>query len=102
MNNIKHLKMLDAPRYHLGFTSCIFFVVLYIMSIMCIGHLQKIQARNSNSLDKLGADDDIDMGEMTKGLLLADSEAGGIHEELIDYPHSSSRTRHQTAKDVED
>jgi hypothetical protein len=72
------------------------------MSIMCIGHLQKIQARNSNSLAKLGADDDIDMGEMTKGLLLADSEAGGVHEELLDYPHSSSRTRHQTAKDVED
>jgi len=95
----------DAPQYHTGFTACIFFVILYILAILGIGHLQTKEQLSSKTLAKLDADDaeDIIMGEVTKVLLLSDQEDQyETREASFEYPHSSSRSRVPLAKDIDD
>ncbi|GAB5586186.1 hypothetical protein Unana1_01086 [Umbelopsis nana] len=95
----------DAPQYHTGFSACIFFVILYILAILGIGHLQTKEQLSSKTLAKLDADDaeDIIMGEVTKGLLLSDPEDQyETREASFEYPHSSSRSRVPLAKDIDD
>ncbi|KAI8582308.1 hypothetical protein K450DRAFT_228349 [Umbelopsis ramanniana AG] len=86
----------DAPQYHLGFTTCIFFVLLFIFSILCIGQFQKIEERNKSRIMRspVEASEDIDMDDVTKSFLT--SEEGDFSD--LDQPSHdpSPRTRVHT------
>ncbi|KAH8554692.1 major facilitator superfamily domain-containing protein [Umbelopsis sp. PMI_123] len=95
----------DAPQYHLGFTVCIFFVIVYIFAILCIGQLLKIQERYKvrSIRSPIEATEDIDMEEVSKMSLLGESEDSSIHyESPHDIPHPSSRARVHASEETED
>ncbi|CAO3686637.1 unnamed protein product [Umbelopsis ramanniana] len=66
----------DAPQYHLGFTACILFVILYIVAILCIGQFQKIEERNKSRIMRspIEESEDIDMEDVTKSFLSVETE----------------------------
>lgn len=95
----------DAPQYHLGFTACIFFVILYIFAILCIGQFQKIEERNKDRLMRSPVEEseDIDMEDITKSFLSVETEDFSDIDQPSSEPlKSTHRVRVQSATQPDD
>lgn len=95
----------DAPRYHVGFTACIFFVIIYIIAVLWIGHLQQTTRSiyNNNPMIVEATSDDIYMEDVAKAPLLSETEENlTIRDASLDRSPSSSITHLEISKTKED
>ncbi|CAM0142503.1 unnamed protein product [Umbelopsis sp. WA50703] len=94
----------DAPRYHAGFTACIFFVIIYIIAILCIGNLQNTRKPIYNNAAVVEpTSDDIDMEDVAKAPLLSNAEENlNIPDASIDHSSSTSIAHLEVSKSKED
>ncbi|KAG2184714.1 hypothetical protein INT43_000627 [Umbelopsis isabellina] len=95
----------DAPKYHVGFTACIFFVIIYIIAVLWIGHLQQTTRPiyNNNPIVVETMTDEIYMEDVTKATLLSDTEENlTVRDASLDRSPSSSITHLEISKTKED